>query len=841
MRYALRDYQRLAAVQVLGKLGRARNDRIQYGSLSAFALSAVTAAGKTVIATAVIEAAFYGSSDLDVATDPRAAFLWVTDDPALNRQTRGRMLTASDMLTNGQLRIIDNDFTDATLLPGHVYFLNVQKLSQSASLGKGSNNQREHSMWDVLANTIDDGVTDLYLVLDEAHKGMRPVSDRKTIVRRIIDGQPGTNPSVPVVWGISATIERFSTAMDGTHGRTTYEPVQVDVEKVRASGLVKTQIDLDKPGERGTFGLTLLRAAVVDVLDFDKRWAAYAAAESESLVLPVLVVQVADMVSEAKLAELIDVIESEWPGLPADAVVHVFGEHQDVTVSGREIKWVPPESIQDADDIRVVLAKTAISTGWDCPRAEVLYSQRVAEDATSIAQMIGRMVRAPLAHRITTDDALNSVSCYLPEFNRATLDAIISELTEPGKAGIPPEVVGKTATYPRNPAMDASVFDLIQSLPSVPAPDTLANPLRRARSLVMLLTDDDKGSAMLPDAGASLTSLLNQKLDGLAAQHADKVAENVHDLQHTDVGRESVAAVDGARTGTSNRTLSTHATDIDRDFRIAVAKAKEGTGRAYYAYRMAQGGPDAVVLEIKTQVAALFMVDCVINELEQVATNWVLQQFTDFRVEIDNTVGATRAAFRAVKEQSSEPEEDTVDLGDNQRVPFRDAAGELLRTFDGHLFCDDQGKFPAKLQNDWETTVVETELARPSFVAWYRNPGQPKPSALRIAYKDDAGVWRSLQVDFIVISKRGDGSLAASLVDPHGDYLADAKAKLLALANFAEQHGDTFLRVESIAKSTTGTLRSLNLTEPRVRQAVRGFAGGKVSGLYESDAAHDYK
>jgi len=45
---------------------------------------------------------------------------------------------------------------------------------------------------------------------------------------------------------------------------------------------------------------------------------------------------------------------------------------------------------------------------------------------------------------------------------------------------------------------------------------------------------------------------------------------------------------------------------------------------------------------------------------------------------------------------------------------------------------------------------------------------------------DDAGSWASLQVDFIVVSRRDDGSLAASIVDPHGDHLADAKGKLRA-------------------------------------------------------------
>lgn len=58
----------------------------------------MTGSGKTVNAAAVIEAMVHGSADLAVDPDPRAAFLWVTDDPALNRQTRKRMIEASDML-----------------------------------------------------------------------------------------------------------------------------------------------------------------------------------------------------------------------------------------------------------------------------------------------------------------------------------------------------------------------------------------------------------------------------------------------------------------------------------------------------------------------------------------------------------------------------------------------------------------------------------------------------------------------------------------------------------------------------------------------------------------------
>jgi len=136
--------------------------------------------------------------------------------------------------------------------------------------------------------------------------------------------------------------------------------------------------------------------------------------------------------------------------------------------------------------------------------------------------------------------------------------------------------------------------------------------------------------------------------------------------------------------------------------------------------------------------------------------------------------------------------------------------------------------------------VVETETGKPSFVAWYRNPGSATPASLRIAYPNDAGAWASLQPDFIVISRRSDGSLGASIVDPHGDHLADARAKLRALADFGEAHADRFVRVESIAKVSDGSLRSLDLTEGSVRDAVRAFEGGKVTTLYESPTAKPY-
>ncbi|MBE3065500.1 MAG: DEAD/DEAH box helicase family protein [Spirochaetes bacterium] len=843
MRYELIDYQREAAIVLVERLRLARDLWASSKIPSSFALSAITGAGKTVIAAAVIEALIHGSSDLGAEADPKATFLWITDDPALNRQTRNKMLDSSDLLLPKTLIEVDEGFLEEELTPRRLYFLNTQKLSKTSRLVQSATNQRQLSFWEVLVRTINGEKANLYLILDEAHRGMKRAADRTTIVQRLIHGEKGSNPAVPVVWGISATIDRFTKAMGETKDRTVFPHIIVDVERVRASGLVKDAIGLDQPDEKGTFSTTLLRDAVKATRDFESRWTTYCDAEGEPKVLPVLVIQVPDKSDVSKIGEVVQVVESEWPGLGPNAIAHVFGEHEPVVLGWRTIGWVPPESIQTEDSIRVVLAKEAISTGWDCPRAEVLYSERPAKDATHIAQVIGRMVRQPLAHRIATDDALNSVTCYLPLFDRKALSSIKNELegkgAENGDTKVGPEVVRDPRVFEWNPTIAREVFQFIETLPSIPTPDILADPLRRAKSLVRLLADDVTGRALLKDADALLTRTLNARLDGLAAEHAAEVRANVADIRTVEVHTSKVTTT-GQDTGNSSRQIATHAKDIDRDTRKIINSVKEGVGKAYYAYRIGKSDSTANKLDVRVEVAALFLGDGVVAEIEATATKFVRGQLAKFEVEIKNTTGATRDAYRRVQEQTTSLEPLTIELRNNEKAPTKNGEGEALPSFGGHIYSDRDGKFPAQL-NQWEEDTVRAEVARPSFVAWYRNPQRATPNALRIPYQDEAGKWSSLQIDFLIVSRRDDGTLAASIVDPHGDHLADARAKLRALADFADRYGERFLRISSVAEAPDGTLRSLDLMEPEVRDAVRNFKGGKVSALYSSEHATPFK
>jgi len=841
VKFELFDFQREAAADVLNRLVRAREDWHKYDARSAFALSAMTGSGKTVIATAVIEALLFGSADLDVDVDQRATFLWVTDDPALNRQTRNKMLAASDLLTGNRLEILTDRYFEPVLHAGMVYFLNIQQLGRNASFANVAGDSfRTKTGWEVIGDTIKSSSTDLYVIVDEAHRGMRANGERSSIVRQIIDGRPGSNLPVPAVWGISATIDRFRAAMGEVSARTLYEPVEVSLEKVRASGLVKDRIELFEPDESGTFSTTLLREAVNKVREFDSMWATYAETENEHRVLPVLVIQVPDRSSDADIAELVSVIEQQWPELGKYSLVNVFGEHGDIVVATRTVRYVAPETIEDDHHIRVVFAKEAISTGWDCPRAEVLYSERPASDATHIAQVVGRMVRQPLARRIITDDSLNSVWLYLPKFKMSALTAIVSELNAPGEVGSAIEIVIRAGLFERNAMLEPEVFDAVESVPSLPAPDPLANPLRRAKALAKLLTDDSRGPALLPHAGAELTTKLNNRFAGLAVEHAVTVAHNIHDIE-TMQGRHTVYGFVDSTVTAIPRTIATAARDIDRDTRRIIASVREGVAKDYLKHVVETSSTTTATLSKRIEVAALILVPGVIDSIYLAANDWVVEQLSTFRVQIKHTSGATKDAFLRVQGQTTAPEPVSIELPTTLRAPTREsnfADALLLPTFANHVFADKSGRFPAKF-NSWETRVLALESSRPEFVAWYRNPSRATVAAHRICYESSDGEWASLQVDFLVVSRLPSGTLGVSLIDPHGAYLADAVPKLRGLVSFARKFGDRFVRIESIT-DVDGTLKVLDIQHGDVRDAIDAFGGAQCATLYEGPLAAIY-
>ena len=155
-----------------------------------------------------------------------------------------------------------------------------------------------------------------------------------------------------------------------------------------------------------------------------------------------------------------------------------------------------------------------------------------------------------------------------------------------------------------------------------------------------------------------------------------------------------------------------------------------------------------------------------------------------------------------------------------------------------HLMSDENGDFPLSSLNGWEQQVVQVELARDGAAGWYRNPPRQAVDALGIAYRSLQGNWRSMHPDFVFFHKAG-GKVRASIVDPHGHHLDDALQKLQALARFAEEHGQSFHRIEALSQ-VGNQMKALDLQRPDVRTAVTDESVS-AERLYLSGLADDYR
>ena len=137
MKFILKDYQSEAVRESLNNLGKARRRWQQEQDKHAFSLTAITGAGKTVMAAATFESIFYGNDEYDFDTDPSAVVIWFSDDPSLNEQTRFRIMEASDKINHTNLVVIENTFNQPKLEAGKIYFLNTQKLNKKSLLVRG--------------------------------------------------------------------------------------------------------------------------------------------------------------------------------------------------------------------------------------------------------------------------------------------------------------------------------------------------------------------------------------------------------------------------------------------------------------------------------------------------------------------------------------------------------------------------------------------------------------------------------------------------------------------------------------------------------------------------------
>jgi type III restriction enzyme len=800
MKVTLFDFQKDALHQLRDKLTAARNFASS-DNPQAIAFSAPTGSGKTIVMTALFEAILDEPDDqlewpLDWQPQPDAVILWVSDMPELNEQTKLKIEGKSDRVYRvNQLIPIDSSFDAERLTGGKVYFINTQKLGNDKLLTRVGDG-RNWSIWETLTNTAKAIPDRFYVVIDEAHRGMasgRGAKEAQTLMQRFLLGYPEAGLiKMPLVIGISATPKRFMDLLE--HAPHTVHKVAIPPDEVRQSGLLKDRILIHHPESATTAEMTLLEEAARRWAQMTAAWANYCKEEGESVVWPVLVVQVdnatANAVTKTSLVDALNVIESAiGRRLNEGEVAHALHDTGDMDVGGRKVRKVDASRIDADKNIGVVFFKTSLSTGWDCPRAEVMMSFRRAEDHTYIAQLLGRMVRTPLARRIERDAQLNDVHLFLPYFDTQAVTSVVESLHN--VEDVPPSETGSSrnlVVLGRRAGMEdvfAALGELITyRVNAARAQSHLRRFMAISRNLTMDEIDDDAWD------GAK-----RQIVAWMAAQVATMKSAGTYDAAAqaiTRVGLKTLAVKSG--TGVAEPEADYHIdasdVDIDRLFEEAGRALSHGLHMTYW-----QANADRDALDVKVEVIVLSRQHSAMSAMEAAAEKAFDTLYDTHKRTIAKLKEQRRSHYEKLRLATAKPAEVPWHLPES--IDFKRLPTDPQ--WDGHLYVESDGQFRAAL-GTWEAGVLKEELAKPEVIGWLRNLDR-KPWSLEIPY-ETGGEIRPMFPDLVIVRKVGAG-VTADILEPHDPSLADNFEKAIGLARFAERHGALFGRIQLIRKQAS--------------------------------------
>ena len=823
MKFELKDFQITSARSILDELDEARVAASK-GKLQAVVLSAPTGSGKTITVAAVIDWTFGGADG--IAARPNTTFLWLSDSPELNKQSEGKLIAACDHVPLHRLITVESDsFDEERLAPGHVYFINTQLLGKDKLLTKGGD-KKTFTFWQTVANTIAAAPEDFILIIDEAHRGAG-VSERarKPTMQKFITGSESDGlPAVPLVLGMSATPQRFTELLGNT--TRTQRPANITPEMVRQSGLLKDLIVVTTNQEETVQSdLTHLQHAAARWKHFRERWDAYCTKEKEKeIVKPVLVVQVqdghGDALTATPLHDVVTVIQREIGPLAVNEIVHCFQDKEEIQYGGCIIRRMDASRIQDSPDVKVVLFKTALTTGWDCPRAEVMMSFRRSVDATTIAQLVGRMIRTPLARRIESDEALNVVELFLPHYDTDNLENVLNALRNPeAHEGVPSTVTTQAVEYPRNPAF-ADVFDHLATLKtySVDRAPKMTDLKRALRLSGMLMQE-----GIEENADEQLRLKLTDKLKELGEGYSKKVPQWGDVLREggeieVDVTSVAIGAMNVTGRKTTRMLLSEENIDQLYEESGRTLAAGEGLHRTYWKRFQDKAKPS----DTKLELFAIIRQGETLPALEKLAGTEFKKLWDAHKGAVAKLPASDKARFQQLVLASGKAVEHEWEL------PERIVEKPGKHVWRDHLFATEQGEFATDL-NGWERAFMKWTQEQSDFVCWLRNLPR-RDWAFCVPY--EKGGEKPFYPDFVIVRKKDKG-FVVDILEPHDDSRLDTWAKVKGLAKFADEHEVTFGRL-MVGRKVGDALQVVNVADHQIREKARKMgAPADLEALFE--------
>lgn len=379
MKYPLKDYQRTAVDKLKSRLSLLLDEN----SSDTIVFKAPTGSGKTFMASALFE-------EIAAENDTRQfCVIWAC--PGKGELHKQSFNAAKEYLGGNPIcSLLEDDFfgTRKDIHDKEIVFVNWEKLvDKDRTTGKWKNNlmkdQEGLNFINVLENTRKEG-TSIILLIDESHIGANANARIREFKETIIS---------PLV-----TIEMSATPLSNPN-------VTIDPQDVIDEGMIKGDVIVNEGISKEDRSLEDKDSELI-VLEkaFDKRNELKQAYKKiGSIVNPLVLIQIPN--TEA--------------GEDKKRVVTDFLNQRGITEENGKLKFwcddkgnFDKKAIRKLDDVTEYLVfKTAVATGWDCPRAQILVKFRDGKSETFEIQTIGRILRTAEA-KSYGDELLDSAYIF---------------------------------------------------------------------------------------------------------------------------------------------------------------------------------------------------------------------------------------------------------------------------------------------------------------------------------------------------------------------------------------------------------------------------------------------
>ncbi|MDE6472998.1 MAG: DEAD/DEAH box helicase family protein, partial [Ureaplasma sp.] len=253
-----------------------------------------------------------------------------------------------------------------------VYFIGWQMFKKGTKISEI--NSEKNDIYRVINNTKNKGIN-IVLIIDEAHREIKSTNEYFSIKQNIINEMDPYK-----IIKVSATLEQVNEKPD----------YKISYEDVRDESAIKKNIIIcDIDNNNMTENEQLIIAAIKKQNEIKEAYL-----KNKIDINPLILIQIPDNYIVDKNINNEDILLSEINNILAK-YNYKEGYNYALWLSNNKTVAEKEKIIDNKSPIDILIFKTAIATGWDIPRANILVRIREPKTKAFNIQTLGRILRNP--------------------------------------------------------------------------------------------------------------------------------------------------------------------------------------------------------------------------------------------------------------------------------------------------------------------------------------------------------------------------------------------------------------------------------------------------------------